>query len=119
MRDFKKYKVWHSGVDIAVDLYKSTEGFPSEEKFGLTSQIRRCGVSIASNIAEGAGRNTDKEFHYFLGISSGSCAELYTQLYIAHELKFLSTDEFETLDTQEMECQKMINGLQQKIKADR
>ena len=74
MRTHENLEVWKKAVDAVVMIYKATEQFPSEEKFGLTSQIRRAAVSIPSNIAEGAARNSDKEFLYFLSNSQGSAS---------------------------------------------
>lgn len=119
MRNYKRYKIWQSAVEISLEVYRVSADFPTEEKYGLTSQVRRCGVSIASNIAEGAGRNTDKEFHYFLGIAAGSCSELSTQLFIAKELQFLSPDVYKKIERQIDECHKMIYSFQQKLKPNK
>src|ERR1700755_1396796 len=73
MRNFKELKVWQKGFDIAINSYKLTATFPAEEKFGLISQINRAAVSIASNIAEGSSRNSDKDYKRFIEISLGSC----------------------------------------------
>lgn len=78
----KKLKAWQHAMHIVTDVYKLTEAFPSEEKFGMTSQMRRCAVSIQSNIAEGAALNTHKEFINYLHLAQGSLAELDTQLEI-------------------------------------
>ncbi|WP_118972219.1 four helix bundle protein [Taibaiella koreensis] len=86
MHQYKKLDVWQNAVDFAVEIYLITKNSPSEEKFGLTTQLRRAAISVASNIAEGACRNTAKEFYHFLGISSGSIAEVETQLIIASRL---------------------------------
>lgn len=85
----KKLNAWQYGMDIAVSVYKITEKFPSEEKFGLISQMRRCGVSIPSNVAEGTARKSKKEFVNFLYISLGSLSELDTQLELAKQLGFI------------------------------
>jgi four helix bundle protein len=92
MHQYKQLTVWQNAVDLAVDIYLNTKDFPPEEKFGLTSQLRRAAVSIASNIAEGACRNTPGEFAHFLGISAGSAAEVETQLIIANRLGFVSDE---------------------------
>jgi four helix bundle protein len=78
MHRYKELKVWQESVELAVDIYKITKKFPDEELYGLTSQLRRAGVSVSSNIAEGAGRGTDGEFKHFLGISNGSACEIET-----------------------------------------
>ena len=88
MRSHEKLDVWKKLVDLAVAIYKVTEKFPKEEKFGLTSQIRRASVSISANIAEGAARTSAKEFLYFLSVSQGSASEVATEILIAFRLGF-------------------------------
>lgn len=83
MHEYKKLKVWNDAIELVTDIYLITKTFPDSEKYGLVSQINRCAVSIPSNIAEGAGRNSNGEFRQFLGISNGSCYELETQLLLA------------------------------------
>ena len=78
MNKFEDLKIWQKSMKLAELVYDATRHFPSEEKFNLTSQMRRCSVSIPSNIAEGAGRNSKKEFAHFLSISNGSASELLT-----------------------------------------
>lgn len=80
MNKFKELKIWQDTIDLAVDVYKLTKLFPAEEKFGLVSQMNRCVISISSNIAEGAGRNNEKEFRQFLGIALGTACELNRNL---------------------------------------
>jgi four helix bundle protein len=91
MRPHERLEVWQTAVDFVVTIYKETEGFPKEERFGLTSQIRRAAVSVAANIAEGAGRDSAREFGHFLSNAQGSVSELATELLIAHRLSFLKT----------------------------
>ena len=110
-------KIWHKANDIAVMVYKVTRDFPSEEKFNLTSQMRRSAVSISSNIAEGAGRNGDKEFINFLGISNGSSYELLAQIEIASRIKLLTPQTSEDLINNLIEIQKMNSGLQKMLKS--
>ena len=112
MNNYKELRVWQSSVDFAVDVYKSTEELPTDERFGLTSQIRRSVVSISSNIAEGAGRNTSGEFNQFSGIAYGSSCELETQLIIANRLK---NDSFGKLELEVDKIQKMIYSLKKSI----
>lgn len=88
MNNLKELKIWNKAVDLTVEVYKATANFPTDERFGLTNQSRRAAVSISSNIAEGAGRNSSKEFNNFLGIANGSSYELQSQLIIAHKLEF-------------------------------
>lgn len=91
MNRFKDLKIWQAAVELSVEVYRLTQSFPREETYGLTQQIRRCAVSIASNIAEGSGRNGDKEFLHFLAIASGSATELETQFIIAGHLGFIDS----------------------------
>lgn len=109
-------KIWENGIDLVVNVYNKAESFPKEEVYGLTSQIKRSAVSIPSNIAEGSGRGTDKDFNRFLDIALGSSFELETQLIIANRLNFLSDDSFSLLNDQIDEEQKMIIGLQKRLK---
>lgn len=111
MNNFRELKIWQKGIDIAVAIYKLTEQFPSNEKYALTSQMKRSGVSISSNIAEGAGRNSSKDFAHFLDISVGSSNELETQLIIAERLSFISEKESQILIGEINEVQKMTRKL--------
>ncbi len=115
MHKIQDLKIWHKALDLCVSIYKITSHFPTEERFGLTSQIRRSCVSISSNIAEGAGRNTKGEFVHFLGIANGSAYELQTQLIIAKSLHLCGTESDEVLDKID-EIQKMCYKLQQALK---
>lgn len=114
MDNFRNLIVWKRAVDLATDIYTKTLIFPKFELYGLTSQIRRSAVSISSNIAEGAGRRSKKEFANFLGISYGSACELETQLMIARNLEYLNGDNFETLFDSLNEIQKMLYALEKK-----
>jgi len=96
--NLRKLKIWNDAVDLAVDVYQITSRFPKEEKFGLVSQMNRCTVSISSNIAEGAGRNSVGEFIQFLGIANGSSNELFTQLVISSRLKLINEETLEMLE---------------------
>lgn len=89
---FKKLKIWQSGMRIAKMIYEETRQFPSEERFGLTAQMRRSAVSIPSNIAEGFCRRNKKEFEQFLFIALGSLGELETQIILSKELGFMRSD---------------------------
>ena len=86
MRPHQKLDAWSKSVDLVVEVYKATEKFPKEEKYGLTSQVRRAAVSVPANIAEGAGRYSQKEFAHFLSDAQGSTSELETELIIARYL---------------------------------
>ena len=113
--NLNQLKVWQKSILLAQTIYTSTTSFPDKEKYGLISQMRRSAVSIASNIAEGAGRNTKKEFGHFLGIAKGSGYELMTQVVLSGELHFIADETKEKLITQIDEVHKMIHGLQQKL----
>lgn len=112
MHNLKELKIWKKDIDLAVEVYRVTSLFPLEEKYGLTSQIRRAAVSISSNIAEGAGRNSEKEFKYFLGIANGSSFELQTQLFISNKLSLINNEDLEKLHQYIDELQKMNYGFQ-------
>jgi four helix bundle protein len=115
MNKLNELKIWNKAIDLTVDVYKATDSFPSDERFGLTSQSRRAAVSIPSNIAEGAGRNSMKEFNNFLGIANGSSYELQTQLVIANKLEMLDINLLNPLLSQIDELQKMTYGFQQML----
>jgi four helix bundle protein len=89
MRPHQKLEAWAKGIELVIAIYKNSEHFPKEERYGLTSQIRRAAVSIPANIAEGAGRHSRKEFAHFLSNSQGSASELETELIIANRLGYL------------------------------
>ena len=108
MKTHKDLDVWKKAMDLVENIYNITSKFPVEEKYGLVSQIRRAAVSIPSNIAEGAGRNSNKEFIQYLYVSMGSLSEVETQLLIAQRLNFLSNKiSFESIDS----VRKMTVGL--------
>jgi len=115
MHNFRELKVWQKSIDLAVDVYKATSCLPSDEKYGLTSQMKRGSVSIPSNIAEGSGRNSDKEFKNFLSISLGSGFELETQMIIANRLQLFNDSLTDDLTHKVSEIQKMIFSLQKTL----
>lgn len=116
--NFKNLKVWKKSVDLAVKVYHITKGFPSEEKFGIISQMRRASVSISSNIAEGTAKSTSKSFANSLDISLGESYELETQAVIANLVGLLSNEKFAELDSDISEVQRMINGLVSTIESN-
>lgn len=116
VNNFKELKVWQQSVDLVVEIYQVTRQFPSEEMYGLVSQIRRSAVSIPSNIAEGAGRSNSGDFNHFLNISRGSSNELETQLIISERLSLLEKSETEKLRRNIDKIQQMISGLQKSLK---
>lgn len=109
MKDHKDLDVWKQSMLLAEDIYALTKEFPSEERFGLSSQIKRAVVSIPSNIAEGAGRKGDKEFIQFLYIAMGSLSELETQLILSDRLQFVNS--IEIYLNQIEKIRKMLFGL--------
>ena len=118
MHNYKQLKIWNKSIDLVVDIYKATGEFPKEEKYGLISQMRRSAVSIPSNIAEGAGRNSDKEFCHFLTISHGSSYELETQVIVSERLKLIDKQICDDLCVKINEVQKMSYHLQAKLKTE-
>lgn len=117
--NLRKLKVWNDAVDLAVDIYRATENFPREEKFGLVSQMNRSAVSVPSNIAEGAGRNTAGEFLQFLGIANGSGNELFTQLVISNRLNFISDETMEVLEDKIDKVQRSMYNLGKTIETQK
>ncbi len=115
MNKFKELKVWLKAIELVTIIYAKTSNFPKEELYGITSQIRRSSISIPSNIAEGAGRKTKKEFSHFLDIARGSSFEVETQLLISKNLNYISEQSFEELTSELEEIQKMITGLQKSL----
>lgn len=115
MHDFQKLLVWQKSMDITENVYRLSAHFPKEEKYGLTSQIRRSAVSVPSNIAEGAGRNTNGEFKNFLGIASGSSNELFTQLILSHRLEIVSEEQVIPILNELIEVQKINYSLIKKF----
>lgn len=115
MHNLKELKIWNKAIELAVKVYEATAGFPKEEKYGLTSQIRRSAISVPSNISEGAGRNSNKEFVQFLGIANGSSYELQTQLIISNRLNLITNENVELLLNQIDEIQKMTYRFQETL----
>jgi four helix bundle protein len=103
-------------MKLAVEVYKISDKLPHQEKYILISQINKCAVSIPSNIAEGCGRNSSKEYIYFLSIAQGSAFELETQLIICQELNYANREDLESVFSTLLEIQKMLFSLQDKIK---
>ena len=111
MHNFRELKIWKEAMEITKSTYKLTKTFPNTEIYGLTSQMKRAAVSIPSNIAEGAGRNSNKEFTQFLNIAIGSSFELETQMILAFELSYIQKDDLEIFVLNINKLQKMINAL--------
>lgn len=109
--DYKKLKVWNAAIDLAVTIYSCTNNFPNHETYGLVSQMKRSSVSVSSNIAEGAGRNSNKSFSQFLSISYGSACELETQVLIASKLNYITNEKADEILHDIQSIQKMIYKL--------
>jgi four helix bundle protein len=111
MRPHHRLDAWSKSVDLVIAVYKHTERFPKDERFGLTSQVRRAAVSIPANIAEGAARRSQKEFAHFLSNSQGSASELETELIIANRLGYLDEKTFSQLISDLERIGRLITGL--------
>ena len=116
MIDFRTLRVWEAFHEITVDIYKITQQFPSEELYGLTSQMRRSAASVPTNIAEGCGRNTDPDLAKFLTIAMGSASELEYQLILAKDLKLVQPDEYQDIMENLIASKKMLNTFLKKVR---
>jgi len=117
MQDFKKLLVWQRGHKFALQIYGVTKTFPAEEKFGIISQMRRAALSIPTNIAEGCGRESNKELHRFLTIAMGSANEIQYLLLFVTDLEYLNGKNFEELNSEITEIKKMLSSFQRKVKS--
>jgi len=117
MHNFKELKVWQEGMGLAKKILVATRTFPADERSGMISQMRRCAISVPSNIAEGSGRSSNKEFNRFLDIALGSSYELETQILLAMDFEYISAEDGNDLVMKVTTIQKMINGLKSKITA--
>ena len=116
MKTHKDLEVWKNSIKLITRIYSTTRNFPKEELYGLTNQMRRCAVSIASNIAEGAARNSTKEFIHFLHIARGSMAELETQLIVSHNLSFITEETFKDFEIEMKIIGGQLSGLLRSLK---
>lgn len=110
-KNYQDLVVWQRAIEFSVAIYEVTKDFPTDERFGLTSQLRRAGVSVASNIAEGSTRKSAREFSHFLTIALGSIAEIRTQMLIANKIGYLNGEGYNSLLTTVNELGSMLNGL--------
>jgi four helix bundle protein len=117
MKSHKDLNVWKAAVQLARQIYEATADFPKAEMFGMTAQMRRCSISIASNIAEGAARQSAREFTQFIHIALGSAAELETQMTIAGEVGLMRRSVCDELDRELTRIRLMLRGLARTIKA--
>ena len=115
VKSFKDLEIWQKGIELVVDIYKTTKNFPKDELYSLTSQLKRAAVSIPSNIAEGCGRHYTAEYKQFLYVTIGSCAEVQTQLIIASKLGYLKDCNAKNLLDRTEEISKMTMGLIKKL----
>lgn len=111
MKTFRDLQVWQKAMVLVTNSYSISSNFPKEEQFSLTSQIRRCSISIPSNIAEGYGRDTNKDYIRFLTIALGSLFEFQTQIEIAFNLKYISEENFVKLYEDSRELERMLSSL--------
>ena len=118
MRPHQKLEVWIKALELVIEIYRRTEGFPREERYGLTSQIRRAAVSIPANVAEGAGRQSKKDFARFLSNAQGSASELETELTIAQRLGYLDQSTFDKLIVELGRIGRLITGLNKRLVHD-
>ena len=115
MPGYRDLKVWQASMQLAEEIYRMSAKFPKHETYGLSSQIQRSAVSLTSNIAEGHGRNSNKEFYHFLGIALGSLAEMETQLILAQRLNYLTEEDVGPSLQISDEIGKMLKGLQKSL----
>ena len=116
MQNYRDLKVWQRAHELTLEIYRATTTFPADERYGLTSQIRRAAVSIAANIAEGAVRSSDADFARFLHIAIGSASEVDYYLLLSRDLRHLSNVDYETLDNTVQELKRMLNALITRVK---
>ena len=115
MRDFKKYTVWEQSHSLTLAIYQMTKLYPSDEKFGIISQMRRAASSIPTNIAEGCGKSSDKDFARFLNISFGSASELEYLLILSRDLEYISVNHFEKITNDLISIKKQLYHLINKL----
>ena len=115
MKDFRRLNVWQKAHASALNIYRTTKCFPDDERFGLTSQLRRAAISVPSNIAEGCGRQSDRELANFLNIAAGSASEIDYQLLLAKDLDYITNDQYQLLEANINEVKRMLNSFINKI----
>jgi four helix bundle protein len=119
MKTFRDLLIWQKAMALVIVTYEKTKQFPQSENYGLTSQLRRCAISIPSNIAEGYGRDTQKEFARFLSIAIGSLYEFQTQIEIAKNINYLNITEFNLLYENSRELEIMMKSFTRKLAASK
>lgn len=118
MRDFKTLKVWERSHQLTLPVYQASGGFPREEIYGLTSQMRRASASIAANIAEGCGRGSEADFARFLQMAAGSASELEYHAILVRDLKFLDGPIYENINQEVTQIKRMLTAFIKTLKAD-
>lgn len=118
MHNYRELKIWQRSMDFVVKVYEVSTGFPKEERYGIIAQLRSCVVSVPSNISEGAGRGTNKQFKRFLEFSMGSINEAQTQIELAHRVNYLTKEIYELLINEALQIYKMILGFYNSLKDD-
>ena len=118
MKDFRELKVWEKAHRLTLKIYHATKEFPQEERFGMTSQMRRTAASVPTNIAEGCGRDGDREFTRFLEIAFASASELEYLLLLSRDLEMLPSTQYEPLTSETVEVKKMLFSLIRKLKPE-
>ena len=119
MRDFKNLKVWEKAHALTLKSYEISKHFPDAEKFGLVSQLRRAAASISTNIAEGCGRDTDRDFARFMIIAAGSTSEVEYQILLSKDLGYINVEQYKILDDEINEIKRMLNSFIRKLTANR
>lgn len=115
MRDFRKYDIWKLSHSLTLDVYQITSSFPQEERFGIVSQLRRSSSSVPTNISEGSGRQSEKEFGQFLNIALGSISETEYLLLLSKDLLYISSENFEQLSQKAKTIKSKIFKLKEKL----
>lgn len=111
MQDFRNLEVWRLSHELTLNLYRATQTFPSDERFGLTSQLRRAACSVELNLAEGSARGSDADFSRFVQMSVGSASEIQCQLLIARDLRYLNGPDYDRFDEQIQQIKRMLSSL--------
>ncbi len=119
MRNYRDLHAWEKAHRLTLAIYKASQAFPKEERFGLTSQIRRCSASVAANLAEGCGRRSDGEMARFVQIAMGSGAELSYHLLLAKDLGLLAREDYVHLDRNLSEIMRMLSAFSSKLRSQK
>ncbi len=117
MQDFRQLKVWEKSHQLTLAIYAAAKGFPTDERYGVTSQMRRAAASVPTNIAEGCGRGSDADFARFIQIALGSASELEYLVILARDLSYLSPEQAGSFETAIQEVKRMLTGLIKTLKA--